>query len=1272
MPLIICFGLTNLAQTKDEARPLEPGQIMEREIAGGHSHAYQITLAAGQFIRIVVEQKGVDVALTLAVPDGQPAQEINLTGVGGQESLSHIATQNGRHQIMARAATPSAAAGLYQIRLELRDTATDQDRRRIAAEQLLIEASRLRGEATIDKLQQALGQWRELGDRRWEVFALHRLGEAYRLLGRFQESLERAEQALAVSRQIEDRHGESAALTVLGIDNSMMGRREQAVEYFERALAIRREAKMRVGEAQSLGHLGTTYNLMGRYDSAIEYLEQALTISRELKIRQNEGAALHNLGENYLKTSRFEKAIESFEAALSIHRESKDRFSEGTTLASLGAAKNVLGRNDQAIEYFEQALQIRRELRDRNGEGNSLNALGAIHRDMGRHEKASEYLEQALQIGREVKNRAMEMATLTFMSSVAFTLGQRERAIELAEQALRICREIKSPAEAEVLNNLGNAFTFLGRYERGLEYYSLALALHRKTKARTSEAIVLGNMSIVYLHLGLVDKAIGCVEESLAIRREVKYRDGEALALHNLGEIYQTQGRSEPAMERFEQALAIFREVKNRTMEGTALGKIGEVRLSLARPENAIRYFEQALAINREVGDRPGEGSTLSGLGQAYQSLRQIEKAVSHFQQALAVHREVKDRPTEVQTLHNYAKAELDRGDLDRSRALIEECLQITESLRTDIYNTERRDSYFASAQGAYEFYIDLLMRLHRANPGRGYDALAVEATERSRARGLVEMLRESGADIRQGVDRSLIERERALAWQINAKAQQLTQRLPREQVAALNGEISRLEEEYQQTQTAIRRASPRYNALTSPQPLKLAEMQRQLDDQTILLEFSLGAERSFLWAVTKNSLSSFELPKRERIEQGARRVYDLLTARSRGPKGETPSQRRARLAEAERRFPSAARQLSQMLLSPVAAELGKKRLVVVADGALQYLPFAMLPEPTTGRRGDGETGRGVSDRPVAQSPGRPVAFTPLVVNHEVISMPSVSALAALRQEQDGRKPAPNNVALIADPVFAASDERVKIPDLGVSSQPSQKDETKGAPQTDTPDASIGNTRIIEHLAGNSGNTKAGMLFIPRLPFTRQEADRIIAVASATPGATNLSALDFKANRATATGADLSQYRYIHFATHGLLDSERPGLSSLALSMVDEQGKPQDGFLRAHEIYNLNLPAELVVLSACQTGLGKEIKGEGLVGMTRGFMYAGAARVVVSLWNVNDKATAELMSKFYQKMFKDGQRPAAALRSAQIEMLRSFKWQSPYYWSAFTLQGEWR
>jgi CHAT domain-containing protein len=306
------------------------------------------------------------------------------------------------------------------------------------------------------------------------------------------------------------------------------------------------------------------------------------------------------------------------------------------------------------------------------------------------------------------------------------------------------------------------------------------------------------------------------------------------------------------------------------------------------------------------------------------------------------------------------------------------------------------------------------------------------------------------------------------------------------------------------------------------------------------------------------------------------------------------------------------------MILFPAAAEFGKKRLVVVSDGALQYVPFAALSV--------------VSNRP-------------LILDNEIISLPSASAFAVQRQNLSNRELAPKAVAVIADPVFSINDTRLK----------------SGAPVTDSSDS----IRRIEHLPG----TANGQLSIPRLPFTRWEADQILAIA---PRQSSLKALDFRANRSIAMSDELSKYRYVHFATHGYLDTTRAELSAIVLSMVDEQGKPQDGFLRTHDIYNLKLPAELVVLSACETGLGKDVKGEGIEGLTRGFMYAGARRVIVSLWNVNDKATAALMQRLYVEMLKSNKTPAAALRAAQIQLLRTKQWQSPYYWAPFVMQGEWK
>ena len=198
---------------------------------------------------------------------------------------------------------------------------------------------------------------------------------------------------------------------------------------------------------------------------------------------------------------------------------------------------------------------------------------------------------------------------------------------------------------------------------------------------------------------------------------------------------------------------------------------------------------------------------------------------------------------------------------------------------------------------------------------------------------------------------------------------------------------------------------------------------------------------------------------------------------------------------------------------------------------------------------------------------------------------------------------------------------------------------------------------------------EVGVVNFPRLPFSRREADAIVAKAGQPR---TLKALDFTASRETVFKSKLDQYRIIHFATHGLLNSQHPSLSGIVLSLYDEQGLPIDGFVRAHEIYNLKLNAELVVLSACRTALGSEIKGEGLVSLTRGFMYAGTPSVVASVWDVRDEATSELMSRFYERMFKGGKRPAAALREAQVSLWKEKRWAAPYYWAGFVLQGEWK
>jgi CHAT domain-containing protein/tetratricopeptide (TPR) repeat protein len=1126
-PYVLALNLFLIALAGQDVSTLEPGKAVEREIRGGESHPFQIQLTAGQFVRFRLEQRAIDSVLILTALDGKQLVEMNLTGIGEQESLSLEGPGTGSYRLTVRGDKAAALRGSYRLEATVQGTATEHDRKRLAAEALLVEANELNkqgartAQQAVEKLEKALTIWRELGEPFWTAYSLFMTGAAY----------------------------------------TDLDQQEKAISFYEQALAISREARLRAREGHTLYALGNACYQLRRYEKAIEYAEQALAIKREMKDKVGEGETLTRLGVTYLTMRRFEKVFTYYEQALAIHREVKDRVAEGWGHHDLGVANSLLSRSEEAIAHHQQALSIFREVKDRKGEGHALDGLGVVHISLSRYEKAIEYYEQGLAVHREGKDRTSEGTTLTY---------------------------------------LGVAYAALSRSEKAIEY----------------------------------------LEQALPIHREMKSRAWEGRTLQSLGSIYSGLGRSEKAIEYLEQALPLNRETRDRMTEGYTLTALGSTLARQGRSEKAIEYYEQSLAIYRDVKRRPQEGSTLNSLGKVYRSLGKYEKAIQHSEQALAISREVKNPEYEISALSNLARTESERGNLAQARTLVEEGLRVAESLRADVLSPASRASLLSSVQSSYQLYTDILMRQHKAEPTRGLDSLAVETSERQRARSLLDLLTEAGANVREGVDATLIERERTLAKQLNDKARQLAQATKPEQAAALKQEISQLETYLERAQVAIRKANPHYAALVQPQPLKLKEIQAQLDAETLLLEYALGEDRSYLWAITRDSLTSYELPKAEVIDKNARQVYELLTARSTNKPGESALQRQERIKQAEASLAAAAQSLSQTLLAPVAAEFSDRRLVIVADGALQYIPFAMLPDPV------------VSEKKPAHQP--------LIISHEVISLPSASALAIQRAELAGRQPVPKMLAVIADPVFDRTDDRLKSSALDASDK--QQAQAIG----------FNDARSIEHLAEKSDDKQGAStrrLIIPRLPFTRQEATRLLALA---PKDSSFGAMDFQANRETVLKGDLGQYRYVHFATHGVMDSERPGLSSLVLSMVDAQGKAQDGFLRANDIYNLKLPAELVVLSACQTGLGKEIKGEGLVGLTRGFMYAGAARVVVSLWNVNDKATSELMTKFYEKMLKQGARPAAALRAAQVEMWKQKQWRSPYYWAAFTMQGEWR
>ena len=993
--------------------------------------------------------------------------------------------------------------------------------------------------------------------------------------------------------------------------------------------------KRRVAAARSFAEAWTLYRQDTREAmlKAISHLEDALAERRADRDLIEEARTLYTLGQIYIEIGDKEKATKYTTDALSIAQASNDRKVEAHALKLLGEVQHYFGDKRKAIQYYEQALPLMRAVGDRAAEAHTTSNMGVAYSNTGEKRKALALYDAAAKIFRELQNRSA-LAEVTGNMGVTYDLmGEYQRALENHQSVLAINRELRDRnSEAVALTNIGNAYGGLGEFQKALDAYTEALAINRSLDNRRSQSISLNNIAWVHSSLGDDQRALKVHQESLDISRAVKDQRGIAISLNNVAAIYSELGDYRKALELHNEALPLRRAVGDVDGEANSLNNSGKTYMKLGELERARDHFERALAFHRSSGNLLMLSSTLRNLGALHLETHD-QRAVAELDEALQLSRTIHDPKGAAEALTGLARAARDRGNFAEMHERAADALAALESVRLGVASPTLRASFFASARDARDLDIEALMHLHAARPDEGFGDAALVVSERGKARSLLELLGENGAEIRRGVDATLLDRERKLESLISAKANQqmrlLAAKHSEAEAKASAEELDDLTAELEQIQSRIRQTSPQYSALTQPVPLNVKEIQTSvLDKDTVLLEYALGERKSFLWLVTPASVDIFELPPRAEVESAAKQVYELLTARNQSPRNETASARAIRVRRADATFLASAAKVSDMLLGPAAAQIEDKRLLIVGEGILQYLPFAALPEP--GRKATGK------DQP-----------SPLMAAHEIITIPSASVVALLRRETTAREQAPKTLAVLADPVFSANDPRVA----------QQNKKATAAPQESMPSDAVRSA------------TDLGLRDFVRLRFSRTEAESIARLA---PGAQTLKALDFAASRDNVLNTDLGQYRILHFATHSLLNNEHPELSGVVLSLVDQSGRPQNGFLRLYDIYNLRLGSDLVVLSACQTALGRDVSGEGLIGLTRGFLYAGARRVVASLWQIDDRTSAELMRQFYEGMLVRGDRPAAALRSAQLAMWKTRGWETPYYWAAFTLQGEWR
>jgi tetratricopeptide (TPR) repeat protein len=1131
----------------------------------------------------------------------------------------------------------------------------------------------------LDYYEKSLQIRRKTGNLAGEATTLNNMAAVYDNMSQYQRALEHYEKALEIRRKTNDVRGEGLILGNIGLVYNNLSQYHKALEYYQKALEIKVKTGDVKGQGTVLNNIGLAYDNLGEYKRALEQYEKALEISKKIGSLSGEGVTLSNIGAVYDSLGQYEKALEFYEQALAIRRKVRDVSGESATLNNIGMTYDNLGRYQQALKYYEQSLNIKRKIGDVSGEGSTLSNIGVVYDNLGQYRKALEYHEQSLSIRRKIGDISGEGTTLNNIGAVYRQLGQYRKALEYYEQSLPIHRKIGNvQMEGTTLSNIGVVYDNLGQYKKALEHYEQALGIRRKIGDIGGEGSTLNNIGLTQQNLGQYQKSMEYFESSLDIKRRIGDISGEGVTLNNIGLGYDYLGQYQKSLQYYEQSLNIQHRIGDISGEGTTLANMGGVYKELGQYSKALEYYEKSLSIRRKIGDIHGEGSTLAGVGAIYNQTGKYDEALQSFQQSLEIYRKLgisTDSPKDL--IGNFY---LDRGEPDKAAPFIKEAgyydsLGRMYLLKSDYTNaTTQYEKLLAKAQEnknannlftaytglgkahealedykkAEEYYEKGMKLTEELRSGllpserRDFFERKVNGFERSEpAKGLtrvrMKLNRASGS-----IDSSEFTRARAFSDNISLRSDAGYAGVPQEilrkedelvsKVAALKKELTKTDRE---------RAPAKYDNLAKSAQEAEADLKIFVDElwdkyrpyasvkyarPVTLKESALKPEEYVVIFDTSGEGVGVKLVKGKRIVETYYREWKLESLEK-----DVRKFRQSFEDVKPKEFdPDLGQALYNGLLARVLLDVPKGApLLIIPDGPLAALPFEALVVAGKAVWKEGNAGP------------YPEGLTYLGDVYPISYYQSITALSLARTLGSNERP-PSKTLVIADPVFDTADPRLKTASI--------EERTKML-------AALPDTLM-------SIKNQTGISF-SRLSQTSELADNLKRIS---PGNTDLFT-GLQATKSILFDKPLTDYGSIVFATHGYFGKDMPGIQEpvLAMTLVGLP-KDQDGFLRMTEVMGMKLNANVVALTACQTGLGSNLAGEGVMSMGRAFQYAGARSILMSLWSVSESGSVMLVEKFFERL-NAGKNKLEALRVAR-EDVRKAGYEHPFYWAPFILVGE--
>ncbi len=923
-----------------------------------------------------------------------------------------------------------------------------------------------------------------------------------------------------------------------------------------RELLIRANRLARAGNAPSRREAIQLYRESGKLWDALGRVEEAAD-------------ALRRMAQTLLAEWEFEKAAQACREGLAL---SPSRSLQASLWYNLGFSQSSLNQVPESSESYRHALKAYEEVGNLNSQAQTLNALAVNYDEWGDSNQAVELYQRALQI--------------------SLRTGHRRR-------------------QCNVLINLGMSLAELGRYQEALDRFAQARPTVDELNDPLLKANLLTNSAVVLWRLGAKEESAQGFERSLSWWEKAGSPSSLSTALTNLGYVSFRLGRSDEALGFLGRSLETSRRLDLAGEEAHALSAIGTLHLSQGQVEKALENFNQSLKLRRRLGHKTGQAIVLGEISKAHSRLGQLEKARALLSEALALARSIGDLRTRASLLTSLAEIELKRGHPQLAQRDAESALEILTRIRRRVASYDLRAAYSSLHRRAYEIQIDALWESRKGRPSEADAAAALEISERSKAKTLLEMLEESRIKVERGIAPQLSRREEINQTRLSRlQSALLVQRSAENpdvaRLSSLRRQLAQAESERTRLEREIRRRHPRYAQLRYPQPRSASQIRSGLAADEALLEYVVGEDQSYLIAATRERVIWRRLGPSKRIGGLCAKVRTGLSR---------PGRRGLNA------FASASRELARLLIDPARSLLkGKRSLIVAPDGNLHYLPFEALV---------------VGERRRPGTSGFP-SLDFLLRHWAVRYAPSASVLASL-ESTSARNP---DDAGDWD-LLALGSPRYRL---------AQSDDVEGSR------ADPGLSRSI----GGAGWS------LDDLPHSKREVEAIAAFFP--PERTRILVGEEASEENVKAEEALSSARLVHFSAHGLLREDRPRHSGLALSF--DRDPAEDGLLQVYEIFNLKLQADLVVLSSCRSGLGQLLKGEGVLGLTQAFLYAGASGLVTSLWPVEDQSTADLMVALYRRLADGGMPASQALRQAKLEMIdKGGREAQPYHWAGFVLFG---